>query len=424
MTDRRIPRRAALRGIGASLALPLLDRMQAAPTAAPLRSVFIYIPNGVILKAWTPAQTGTDFALPPSLAPLEPVRRHVTVVSGLDRTYVSGTGVHAQCGSCWLTSSPPTEALDGGFPTNVSLDQAIARKTGAETALPSIELSTNNHPDNKETRYFESISWLAPGYAANVEKDPRAAFARLFEAKPGDAASRRLLDSVLEEARALRAGLGAGDREKLDEYLESVRSVERRIEFAEKAAARRDKAAVPAPPSMPDDRGAYIRLMMDLIALAFEQDLTRVATLVIDPERWDSPRTYHGVLDKPEDHHGLTHANSQEAVEKLVKIDAFHVRQFAYFVERLARAKEGDRSLLDSCAAVMGSGLGDGSVHSYKDLPLLIAGSANGALKTGRHVAAPAGTPVANAWLALLKIHGVEKERFADSTGPLKEILA
>lgn len=417
----RIARRTMLRGIGASLALPLLDQMHAAPTP-PLRSVFIYIPNGVILKAWTPPETGPGYSLPPSLAPLETVRDRVAVISHLDRTYVSGTGVHAQCGSCWLTSSPPTEALDGGFPTNISLDQILARKAGAETALSSIELSTNNHPDNKETRYFESISWLAPGYAANVEKDPRAAFARLFETKP--AAPQSVLDAVIEEANALRANLGIADRAKLDEYLESVRSVERRIEFAEKAAARREKSAIPAPPSMPDDRGAYIRLMMDLIALAFEQHLTRVATLVIDPERWDSPRTYHGVLDKPEDHHGLTHANAAEAVEKLIKIDTFHVRQFAYFVERLAKAREGERSLLDSCAVVMGSGLGDGSVHSYKDLPTLVAGNANGALRTGRHIAAPAGTPIANLWLTLLKIHGMEEDRFADSTGVLKDLLA
>jgi hypothetical protein len=422
ISRKRISRRTVLRGVGATVALPWLEQMNAAPTA-PLRSLFVYIPNGVILRSWTPKQTGAQFELPPSLKSVEAVRRHVTIVSHLDRTYVSGTGVHAQCGSCWLTSSPPSEALDGGFPTNISLDQILAQKLGEHTAFPSLELSCNNHTDNKETRYFESISWLAPGYAASVEKDPRAVFERLFGSKASDALAGSVLDIVNEQAKSLRSRLGAPDQVKLDEYLHSVRSVERRIQFAETATATRVKPAL-APPSMPEDRGAYIRLMMELIVLAFQQDLTRVATLVIDPERWDSPRTYHGVLEKPEDHHQLTHTKGEEALEKLVKIDSFHVKQFAHLVERMSSIREGERTMLDTSSVVMGSGLGDGSVHSYKDLGLLYAGSAGGRLKTGEHVALPGGTPLANLWLTLLQVNNVERPRFADSTGVLRQVLS
>jgi hypothetical protein len=375
---KRMNRRTMLRGAGAAIALPWLEQMtpvaQAAKLAQPQRALFIYTPNGVILDSWIPKQAGATFELPPTLSPLQAHRKEVSVVSHLDRTYVSGTGVHAQCGSCWLTSSPPTEALDGGFPTNISLDQMLAQHMGAETAFASLELSTNNHTDNKETRYFESISWFGPGYAANVEKDPRAVFDRLFGQSKKDPARASILDVVLDASERLRETLGKEDRSKLDEYLGSIRSVERRIEIAEAATKRRSPRAFAQPPGMPEDRGAYIRLMIDLIILAFEQDLTRVATLVIDPERWDTPRTYHGVLDKPEDHHQLTHTKGEEAIHKLRAIDRFHVSQFAYLIGKLKESKEGDATLLDNSVAVMGSGLGDGSVHSYKELPVLMTG--------------------------------------------------
>jgi hypothetical protein len=419
----RLSRRTLLRGAGATLALPLLEQMQAAPVT-PLRSLFIYIPNGVILDAWNPKQTGPHYELPATLAPLAPLRDHVSVLSQLDRTYVSGTGVHAQCGSCWLTSSAPTEAKDGGFPTDISLDQILAQRSPAELPFSSLELSTNNHPDNKETRYFESISWFAPGYAANVEKDPRQVFARLFGQRRADPVQASILDLVQAESKHLAAELGASDRRTLDEFLTSVRSVEQRIQNAERHAKSRPPSQVPQPPSMPEERGAYIRLMMDLIVLAFAQDLTRTATLVIDPERWDSPRTYHGLFDKPEDHHQLTHTAGDESKTKLRAIDRFHVSHFAHLVQSLRSAREGSNSLLDSSIAVLGSGLGDGSVHSYKELPILLAGRAGGQLKTGQHWQFPSGTPVANLWLTLLNLQDPKAARFADSTRPLTEILA
>lgn len=424
-----LSRRTLLRGAGVSVALPFLNMMQPVARAAsagkpPRRAAFIYIPNGVMLDSWTPQQAGSDFELPRAFKPLEGVRQHVTVVSHLDRTYVSGTGVHAQCGSCWLTSSPPQEALDGGFPTNMSLDQMLARAIGEDTLLPSLELSCNNHTDNKETRYFESISWLAPGYAANVEKNPRAVFERMYGAMGQDPEYRSVLDVVLEDARDLRSDLGREDQVKLDEYLESVRAVERRIQVSERAASKRPKPKIPQPEGMPEKRGEYIRLMMDLIVLAFEQDLTRVATLVIDPERWDSPRTYHELFDKPQDHHQLTHTKGEDPKEKLRQIDNFHVQQFAHMIERMRSIRERESTLLDNSVVVMGSGLGDGSVHSYKDLPTVLAGTAGGRLKNGSHVACSSGTPLANLWLTMLDAFDVKRDRFADSTGVLKQIVS
>lgn len=421
---KRPSRRTLLRGAGVTLALPWLEAMDAAETSRPLRAAFIYIPNGVIEETWRPRETGVNYRLPSALEPLAPVRDHVSVLSGLDRTYTSGTSVHAQCGSCWLTSSPPEEVLDGGFPTNISVDQMLAQKLGADTPLPSIELSCNNRTDNKETRYFESISWLAPGYAANVEKDPRAAFERLFGRIGQDAESRSVLDAVREAARSLESRLGKADRVKLDEYFSSVRAVERRIQLSERQTRERPGLSVPAPAGMPEDRGEYIRLMMDLILLAFQQDRTRVATLVIDPERWDTPRMYHGVFDKPQDHHALTHTKGDEAIEMLTKIDRFHVQQFAYLAQRLGEVQEGGVPLSDSSVFVMGSGLGDGSIHSYKDLPTMLTGNLGGRIRNGLHLSYPDETPLANLWMTVLDSAGVEAESFADSHGRLEGLSA
>ncbi len=425
MIPRPIDRRTALRGLGVSVALPLLEAMtgRAAAPAAPVRACFVYIPNGVRLDRWFPTVEGPDFDLPPTLAPLAAVKRDVAVFGGLDRTFAAGTGVHAQCGACWLTSSPPTEAKDGGFPTNTSLDQLIARQVGRDPPRPSLELSCNDHADAKESKYFESVSWYGPGHAAAAEKDPRAVFARLFGRPRGAAGSRSVLDLVTGEAAALQGRLGAADRRKVDEYLDAVRSAERRLRAAEAGPAARP-AGVPEPTGIPADRGAYIRLMTDLIALAFRQDRTRVATLVIDPERWDSPRTYHGVFDKPQNHHVLTHTKGDEAREKVGKIDRFHVEQFAHLVTTLKGMTEGDGSVLDNSVVVIGSGISDGDKHLYSDLPVVVAGRAGGRLKTGFYQNHPGTVPLANLRLALLRAFGGTQPRFADSTGVLPGVLA
>jgi Protein of unknown function (DUF1552) len=418
-----LPRRTFLRGLGSLVALPWLDAMaQKDLPSPPKRFAVLYTPNGYNQNTFVPKQTGADYILPPALEPLASVRDKVTVITGLDRKFVGGTGIHAQCGACWMSSSAPQEALDGAFPTNTTLDQVIARANGQETPLPSLELSCNDFSDSKETRYYESISWVAPGYAANTEKNPRAVFQRLFGKPPASVHS--VLDAVMADARALNDRLGRTDQQKLDEYLESVRATERRIQLAEKVATQvRPPFAQPA--GIPEDRGEYLRLMADLMVSAFQQDLTRVASLIVDPERWDSPRMFHGLFDKPQNHHVLTHTKGDDARASLTKIDRFHVSLFTHVIQRLADLPEGEGSVLDNTALVMGAGISDGESHSYRNLQLLLAGRAGGALAPGgRHLNFEGEVPLANLWLTLARTMGAPRERFADSTGGIKEVLA
>ena len=408
-----ITRRHFLRAAGVTLGLPFLESLaKAAPAPPPRRFAFIYTPNGYNQAAFMPKTTDADWELTPTLQPLAKLREHVAVVTGLDRQFVSGTGVHAQCGSCWLTSSAPQETLDGGFPTNITLDQLIARETGSANLLPSLELSCNDFTDNKETRYYECVSWYGPGYAANVEKNPRSVFQRLF-GKPDAAATRSILDAVHADAKALNSRLGRADQAKLGEYLESVRATERRIQMAEKIAGGMKQPALAEPAGIPESRHEYLRLQAELFVLAFQNDLTRVASLVVDPERWDSPRMFDGLFDKPQNHHVLTHTKGDEAKAAVAKIDRYHVEFFAHVVERLQAT-----GLLDSTTLVMGSGISDGDQHKYADLQVLLAG---GGLKSG-HFHYEGKRPLADLWLTLAQRAGVKRERFADSTGILREL--
>ncbi len=422
---KHLSRRTFLRGAGVTLALPWLEAMipqaRAAPVVRPpLRAAFIYTPNGYNQATFIPTKTGMDYDLPIALEPLAKVKGDVTLLTGLDRTFVGGTGVHAQCGSCWMSSSPPTETLDGGFPTNTTLDQMMARELGRDTPLPSLELSCNDFTDNKETRYYECVSWVGPGYAANVEKNPRAVFQRLFGKADGGA--RSVLDVVMADAQSLNARLGRSDQQKLEEYLDSVRATERRIQLAEKAAARIQRPPFPEPDGIPENRGEYLRLMADLFIFAFQQDLTRVATLVIDPERWDSPRMFHGLFDKPQNHHVLTHTKSDEAKAAITKIDRYHIEFYADVVERMKNIREGEGTLLDSCMVCMGSGISDGGEHKYSNLEVLLAGRASGALTPQGHVHYEGDRPLADLWLTLARKAGLKQERFADSKGVLREL--
>jgi hypothetical protein len=426
MSSIKQSRRRFLRSAGVALALPWFVSLRTeagtfAETAPPRRFAFIYTPNGYQQATFQPTETGSDWELPPALEPLADVRKDVTLITGLDRQFVPGTGVHAQAGSCWLTSSAPQETLDGGFPTNVTLDQLLARQLGRDTMLPSLELSCNDFADNKETKYFESISWYGPGYAANTEKDPRAVFQRLF-GKPQSAAPRSVLDVVLADANSMRRKLGRTDRAKLDEYLTSVRDVERRLERAEQQAAARTEPPIAVPLGIPEDRRAYLRLMADLLVLAFQLDQTRVATLVVDPERWDSPRMYHGLFDKPQNHHVLTHTKSDEAKQTLSQIDRYHVEFFRDVVQKLAAIREGDQRLLDSCCVAMGSGISDGDSHNYRNLQVLLAGRAGNSVAHGQHLHFHGDRPLADLWLTLAQAGGCSLKRFADSTGPLAEL--
>lgn len=409
-----------LKGAGVSLALPFLDIMRPLESLAasvpgapvsPKRIAFIYTPNGYWQPDFVPTAAGVGWEMPKSLKPLEGLRNDFSIITGLDRKFVPGTSTHGQCSSCWLSSSPPTEVLDGGFPTNKTVDQFLAKELGADTMLPSLELSCVDFNDNKETRYYESISWYGPGFAANTESDPQGIFQRLF-GKP-DPRTSSVLDAVIDEAKALRGELGYSDGQKLDEYMQSVRATERRIELSKTAMAERSEPPISEPKGIPEKRGDYIKLMADLMILAFQLDLTRVATFVVDPERWATPRMYHGVFDKPLEHHKLTHSKEEGSKEKLQKIDAFHVEQYAYMIEKLKRTRtENGGSLFDETSLVMGSGISDGDKHDFADLQVLMAG---GQIKRGEHIKFHGERPLADLWLTTLNRHGVAKERFADS---------
>lgn len=424
-----LSRRHLLRGAGAAMSLPLLEAMLPVRAHAkqrnafPSRLAFFYIPNGVRLSTWIPENTGPDYALSPSLQPLAPIRSEVLVLSGMDRVFAPGTDAHSQAASCWLTTARAEERLDGGRPTNKTVDQVAAGVLGGHTPFPSLELSCNDFKDNRETKHYEKISWYAPGHAADTESDPRAVWNRMFGAQSGN--GRSLLDLVAQDARRLERRLGKADREKLDEYKTSVFALERQLERLAAARRRpRKEVSMEAPAGAPEDRGAYLRLMGELIVLAFEMDLTRVATLLFDPERWNSPRSYHGIFDGPQNHHPLSHGvgtrNWDEAMDRVGKIDAFHVSAYAHIVTRLAEKKEPDgRSLLDRSAIVLGSGMGHGHVHSFTNLPVLVAGGLGGRLEKGQHLRLPEGTPLANLWLTLLQQVDCEVDAVADSTGPL-----
>jgi|EP01048_Picozoa_sp_COSAG05_P007628 hypothetical protein len=422
---KRINRRTVLRGLGAAIALPWLEAMGHSATdlyrygtAGANRLAFMYIPNGVIGSKWFPESAGPEFEFGESLKPLEPLRSDVTVISGLNRTYLTGEP-HSQAGSCWLTSAKPNERVDGVNAIDVTLDQIIAKSAGTATPFPSIELSCNSFIDNVEPKIFDSISWYGPGYDAKSQNDPRKVFSRLF----GETSSikKSILDTVLEDANRLNRTLGKSDRRKMDEYLNSVRSVENRIAKQKASKGSLGKIDYQVPDQLPKNRGEYIRMMGDLMVLAFQTDQTRVATMMVGPERWETPQFYEGVFDKPVSHHVMTHDTTED--DRVAKIDRFHVEQYAYLVNKLKSIQEGESSLLDNCTFVLGSGLGNGAQHSYEQLPIVIAGHGSGAHNSGTHIKAAEGTRLANLWLSLGNMMGLDIDQFADSTGTLNGFL-
>ena len=428
-----LSRRTALKGIGATIALPWLEAMSLAQnslsgivtknaitTAAShlankKRLAFMYIPNGVIGDRWFPTTEGKDFELPASLQPLADFQKDITVVSGLSRTYLIGEP-HSQAGSCWLTSAKPNERSDGVNAIDRTLDQVIASEVGKETAFSSLELSCNSFADKVEPKIFDAISWYGPGNDAASSNDPRKVFKRLF----GESTTikKSVLDTVLGEAADLKKSLGENDRRKVDEYLESVRSIEKRLDKQDESKGRIGPVDFTLPEQLPTNRGQYIRMMGDLMVLAFQTDQTRVTSLMVGPERWETPQLYEGVFDKPVGHHVMTHDTAYN--DDVAKIDRFHVEQYAYLIKRLKEIREGDGTLLDNCSFVLGSGLGNGARHSYKQLPVVIAGSAAGSFETGRHLAASEGTPLANLWLSMSDVMGLKLDSFADSSQRLK----
>jgi len=444
ITGKSLARRTFLRGIGATIALPMLDAMTPAFAAAsrlgsnsPRRLVFVYVPNGIIMKDWTPAAEGAAFEFPRILKPLEPYRKDLMILSGLThntgRALGDGPGDHARAAASFLTGVHPKKTAGADISSGVSVDQIAAQKIGAATRFASLELGcedgrlVGNCDSGYSCAYSNSISWRTTSTPMPPEVNPRAVFERLFgdASETPEARARRLaynksiLDFVLEDTQRLKGDLGKTDRHKLDEYLDAVREIERRIELAEHDS-QQFTPPIEKPAGVPVEFADHVRVMFDLMVLAFQADLTRISTFMICRE--GSTRTYReiGVSDA---HHPLTHhRGNPEWIEKVAKINCFHLEQFAYFVGKLKATPDGDGTLLDRMMVVYGSGLADGNQHTHNDLPVAIAGGGNGVLHAGRHVRYPKETPMTNLYVAMLDHMGITPEHIGDSTGELQHL--
>ncbi|KAA5546010.1 DUF1552 domain-containing protein [Roseiconus nitratireducens] len=446
--SRSTSRRQFLRGIGgATLALPWLERSAMASSGRPgLRMAHYYVPIGVVRRGFFPGEA--DHVIPkgnlggvmrslgkqdprfsvkplteltPTMKPLDPWKQKVALITGMDRTFQQGTDVHAQCASCYLSSAPPFSVKESAWPLDRTLDHIVADAVGRETPFPTLEFSCNSHRDNKESIYFDNISWYGTGHLAPSIRDPRKMYRRLFSTTEIDD-YRDITDLVLEDARDLTKALGYQDRQKFDEYFESIRAIEKQMDRLEAMKSELAKADFEEPPEARLPRGEYIRLMGDLMVVALQTGLTNVATFMIGPERWDTPFTYDSLFDTPRSHHQMSH-NQTKMIDDLLKVDRFHMEQFAYLLGRMdaVQVAEGT-TLLDSTLFTYGSGLGDGSTHQYNDLPIIVAGGGE-RIHSGNHINMPEGTPLANLWLTQARMMGVDLDRFADSTGEIGALL-
>lgn len=443
ITKKHLARRTFLRGLGVSVALPLLDGMVPAfaalrtTAAAPARRFgAVYVPNGVEMRMWTPKGEGAGFEFSPILEPLAAFRDQTFVLSGLaDKVAVpapgEGIGDHARASSTWLTGVRVKKTEGPDIRAGVSLDQLAAQHLGKETQLASLELALDSVEvlgacdAGYSCAYANTISWRTPTTPLPMENNPRAVFERMFGASDStDPATRQarlqrdrsILDFVTSEVKALNRALGAGDQGKLSEYLEAVRDVERRIQTAERQSER-ELPVVEQPMGIPETFDAHARMMYDLLALAYQCDLTRVGTFMIGKEV--SGRSYPEI-GVPDGHHACSHHQNDPAkLEKLAKINRYHMEHFAYFLNKLRNTPDGDGSLLDHSIFVYGSGISDGNIHFHLDLPMLVVGGGAGTLKGGRHLRYKNDTPIANLYVSVLDKLGVPMDQFGDSTGKL-----
>ncbi|PYR34667.1 MAG: hypothetical protein DMF90_16355 [Acidobacteria bacterium] len=444
ITKRALSRRTILRGLGATVALPLLDGMIPALTAAtktaarPIRRLgCIYVPNGMEMRMWTPKTEGAGYALSPILEPLKPFYDQTMVLSGLaDKVAVplpgEGIGDHARASSTWLTGVHVKKTEGPDIRAGVSMDQIAAQTLGKETQLASLELALDSVEvlgacdAGYSCAYANTISWRTATMPLPMENDPRAVFERLFGASNSTNVAARLarirqektiLDVVTEEIGSLSRTLGSNDRQRLNEYLDAVRDVERRIQTAE-TQSNRELPVLDQPQGIPDTFEKHIQLMYDLLALAYQADLTRVGSFMISREV--SSRSYPQI-GVPDGHHACSHHQNDPAkLEKLAKINSYHVKQFTYFLEKLRNTPDGDGSLLDHSTFIYGSGISDGNIHFHLDLPMLVVGGGAGQLKGGRHLRYKNDTPLANLYVSVLDKLGVPTEQFGDSTGKLE----
>lgn len=438
-----VGRRTLLRGTGLALGLPMLEAMTPAARSAfaspadaksPVRMACVFFPNGAIMPNWVPEGKGGDWKLSKSLQPLAPFKKKINVVSGLahdnGRAHGDGAGDHARGGSTFLTAARPVKS-SSNIRLGISVDQACASLLAGQTRLPSIELglkgsrNAGSCDSGYSCAYSSNVSWRNETTPMPKETIPRQAFERLFGSGEGgkgreeNELRKSIIDVVQSDANRLMGRLGQTDRRKLDEYFNSVREIERRIERVE----REDSAALPdldVPEGRVEEFREHARLMYDIMALAFQTDSTRVATLMLDNA--GGGRAYREVGVK-ESHHGLSHHRNQEdKVEKLKKIDLYLAEQFAYFLGKLDSIPDGDGTLLDQCLVLYGSGLSDGNRHRHNELPIILAGSAGGQLPTDRHIVTGDERPMGNLFMSMLDLMDTPVDKIGDSSGRLVEL--
>ena len=444
VTRKHLPRRTFLKGMGAAVALPLLDAMTPALArastmrAAPLRLAFAYVPNGITMVDWTPQGEGTAFGYSRIMKPLETFRSDTLVISGLAHkngaALGDGPGDHARAAASYLTGVHPKKTAGADIQNGVSVDQVAAQHLDGQTRFNSLELgcddsrTVGNCDSGYSCAYTNSLAWRGPSTPMPPETNPRLVFERMFgdidTSLAPDVRARRLryrrsiLDLVGERTSRLAADLGPSDRRKLDEYMSSIREIERRIERAEQDMTGLTPT-IDKPSGIPVAYADYVNLMFDLQLIAFQTDQTRVITMMMGRE--GSMRTYPEI-GVPDPHHPLTHhRGNTEWIEKVTQVNTLHVQLFAGFIAKMKATPDGDGSLLDHSMILYGSGLSDGNRHAHDDLPLVIVGR-GGNLRTGSHIAYPKQTPMTNLYLTLLDKMGVQPERIGDSTGMVEHL--
>jgi hypothetical protein len=440
---RHIPRRAFLQGIGTAISLPLLDSMLPAqtPLAKPtLRLGLCFIPHGGVMANWTPVGEGTDFKISRTLTPLEPFRNQVNVITNLAHKMAApggdgdNGGDHTRSPAVFLNGVHPKRTDGADIQAGVTIDQMFAAKMGQETPLPSLELATEDYSGlvgacdvGFSCTYMNTISWRTPTTPLPMEINPRVVFDRLF----GDGAStkerleridqqRSILDAAMAQVRHLEGTLGPGDRNRVAEYLDTIREIERRIQLAEKQNANSSLAVPTSPAGIPDNHEEHSKLMFDLMALSFQADITRVSTFMMAREV--SYRTFPMLGFSESFHPASHHQNDPARLENLTKINTYHVGLMAYFLDKLRSTPDGAGNLLDHSLILYGSGMSNSNVHNHAPLPVFVAGGAAGKMKGGRHLKYPENTPMSNLLLSILDKAGVPQQSVGDSTGPLTDL--
>ena len=441
ITKKSLPRRTFLRGVGASLALPLLDSMIPARTllaqtaAKPTtRLGFVYVPHGAIMDKWTPATVGSDFEFTPILKPLEPFRDRLNVISGLGHRAADTTAVHSLSPTTWLSGVRPkaTQGVDAF--AGVTADQIAAQAIGQETPLPSMELATEDHSGligscdrDYGCIYMNTLSWRTPETPLPMEINPRKVFERMF-GQGGSAAERlariqedrSILDAITREVSSLQLQLGPSDRQTMAQYLENVREIERRIQRAEKSQGDEDLQLPARPAGVPFDFEEHVALMYELMALSYQANITRVITFMVSREVSNRTYTQVGVTDG---HHAISHhQNRAEKMEKNVRIQTFNINQFKGFLDKLQQMPDGDGTLLDHTLLLYGSNMSNSNAHDHYPLPNIVVGSAAGKMKGGRHLKYADRTPMTNLLVTMLHKVGVTQEKLGDSSGTLENL--